>query len=180
VKKGGSALDGPFFNLPAKRDTSLHGCRMKGVHMPDKATHTYLFKAGSWRADGEYFDADGGKYPVAGVSRITHRNALWYNESEMKIFGSRDIAFSSYYEIVPFLDSRDVTCWTSENDALGKLIGQFVLVGDVILSIYRSENAPYTGTECLLRVSDTAYRNWGTLFCGADKLSSWMMSLNRE
>jgi len=109
--------------------------------MSDKVIHTYLFKAGRWRADGEYCDESGRKYPVEGESRITHRNALWYNESEMKIFGSQDIAFSNYYEIVPFPDGRDVTFWTSENDALGKLSGQFVLVGDAILSVYRSENA---------------------------------------
>jgi hypothetical protein len=152
---------------------------MKGVHMSDKVIHTYLFKAGLWRADGEYFDEGGHKYPVEGESRITHRNALWYNESEMKIFGSQDIAFSNYYEITPFHEGRDVAFWTSANDALGKLSGQFVLVGDAILSLFRSENAEYTGTEYLLRVSDIAYRNWGTLFCGPNKLSSWMLRLNR-
>lgn len=147
--------------------------------MSDKIIHTYLFKAGLWHADGEYFDEGGREYPVEGESRITHRNALWYNENEMKIFGSQDIAFSNYYEIVPFHEGRDVTLWTSENDALGKLSGQFVLVRDAILSLYRSENAQYTGAEYLLRVSDTIYRNWGTLFCGQDKLSSWMIRLSR-
>lgn len=147
--------------------------------MSGHVIHTYLFKAGLWRADGEYFDEGGRKFPVEGESRITHRNALWYNESEMKISGSQDIAFNNYYEIVPFHDGRDATFWTSDNDALGKLSGQFVLVDDAILSVYRSENVQYTGTECLLRVSDIAYRSWGTLFCGADKLSSWKMRLNR-
>jgi hypothetical protein len=52
-------------------------------------------------------------------------------------------------------------------------------VGDTILSLFRSENAEYTGTEYLLRTSDIVYRNWGTLFSGRDKLSSWMMRLNR-
>ncbi len=152
---------------------------MKGVNMSGKNIHTYLFKAGLWRADGEYFDESGRGYPVEGESRITHRNALWYNESEMKVFGSQDVAFCNYYEIVPFHDDRDVTFWTSANDALGKLSGQFVLVGDAILSFFRSEDGAYTGAEYLLRTSDIAYRNWGTLFCSPDKLSSWMLRLNR-
>jgi len=147
--------------------------------MSGKNIHTYLFKTGLWRAEGLYFDEGGSEYSVEGESRITHRNALWYNESEMKISGSQDIAFSNYYEITPFHEGRDVTLWTSENDALGKLSGQFVLVGDTILSLFRSEKAEYTGTEYLLRISDIVYRNWGTLFCGSDKLSSWMMRLNR-
>jgi hypothetical protein len=147
--------------------------------MSDNLVHTYLFKPGLWRADGEYFDEGGCAYPVEGESRITHRNARWYNESEMKIVGSENVAFSNYYEIVPFHEGRDVTLWTSANESLGKLSGQFVLVGDAILSLFRSENAEYTGTEYLLRVSDSVYRNWGTLFCGPDKLSSWMMRLNR-
>ena len=147
--------------------------------MSDEVIHTYLFKAGLWHAEGKYIDEGGRMHPVEGESRITHRNALWYNENEMKISGSQDIAFSNYYEIVPFHDGRDVTFWTSENDALGKLSGQFVLVGDTILSLYRSENAQYSGAEYLLRVSEINYRTWGTLFSGRDKLSSWTMRLKR-
>ena len=147
--------------------------------MSDKVIHTYLFKAGLWRAEGDYFNESGRGYPVEGESRITHRNALWYNESEMKIFGSQDIVFSNYYEITPFREDLDVAFWTSANDALGKLSGRFVLVGDAILSLFRSEDGAYTGTEYLLRTSDDVYRNWGTLFSGHDKLSSWMMRLNR-
>lgn len=147
--------------------------------MTEKPTHSYLFKAGLWRADGEYFDDGGNRYPVEGESRITHRNALWYNESEIKMFGSPDIAFCNDYEIVPFQEGADITAWTSTNNALGKLSGRFVLVGDAILSAFRSADGVYTGTECLLKTSPIVYRNWGALFCGPKKLSSWMLRLNR-
>lgn len=141
--------------------------------------HTYLFKAGLWRAEGQYYDERGSVYPVEGESRITHRNALWYNESDMKISGSEEIGFSNDYEIVPFHEGGEATSWTSTNNALGKLSGQFVLAGDAILSLFHSEDGVYTGTECLLRISDIVYRNWGTLLCGQDKLSSWMIRLHR-
>jgi hypothetical protein len=147
--------------------------------MTGRISHTYLFKAGLWRAEGTYFDESGKAYPVEGESRITHRNALWYNENDMKMSGSEDIAFSNDYEIVPFHQDRDLTVWTSSNDALGKLSGEFVLAGDAILSLFRSEDGAYTGTESLLRISDIAYRNWGTLLSGRHKLSSWMIRLNR-
>jgi hypothetical protein len=141
--------------------------------------HTYLFKAGLWRAEGQYYDESGSVYPVEGESRITHRNALWYNESDMRISGSGEIGFSNDYEIVPFHEGGEATSWTSTNDALGKLSGQFVLAGDAILSLFQSEDGAYRGTESLLRISDVVYRNWGTLLCGRDKLSSWMIRLNR-
>jgi hypothetical protein len=147
--------------------------------MSDKSIHTYLFKAGLWRAEGTYYDESGNAYPVEGESRITHRNALWYNENDMRVSGSANIAFSNDYEIVPFHEGRDVTAWASSNEALGKLSGQFVLAGDAILSLFRSEDGAYTGAESLLRISDIVYRNWGTLLCGPDKLSSWMIRLNR-
>ena len=140
--------------------------------------HTYLFKQGLWRTDGKYFDENGKSYPVEGESRITHRNAMWFNESQMRIFGNENIAFSNDYEIIPFQEGRDFTLWTSSNNALGKLTGKFVRVGDTILSLFRSEDSEYTGTEYLLRISSISYRNWGALFHGNDKLSSWMIRLN--
>lgn len=147
--------------------------------MPDRIDHTYMFKAGLWRVAGVYYDDSGRTYPVEGESRITHRNALWYNESEMKILGSESIVFSNYYEIEPFRQDQDATSWTSTNEALGRMSGRFVLADDGILAVFHSENMSYTGTEFFLRVSATKYRNWGTLVSRGEKLSSWVLQLER-
>jgi hypothetical protein len=141
--------------------------------------HTYLFKQGLWRADGEYFDAAGNAYPVEGEFRITHANDLWINESRMRIVGNGNTVFRNDYRITPFCEERDFTCWSADNDALGKLTGRLVRAGDAILSLYRSEDSEYAGTESWLRISGILYRNWGTLFHGNDRLSSWMIRLNR-
>ena len=141
--------------------------------------HTYLFKPGLWRADGEYFDAAGNAYPVEGEFRVTHADALWINESRMRIVGNEDTAIRNEYRITPFCEERDSTSWNAANDALGKLTGRLVRAGDAILSLYRSEDSEYAGTEFWLRMSGILYRNWGTLFRGSDKLSSWMIRFNR-
>ena len=141
--------------------------------------HTYLFKPGLWRADGEYFDAAGNAYPVEGESRVTHAHALWINESLMRIVGNEGASFRNEYRITPFSEKRDFTGWNADHDVLGKLTGRLTLVGDAILSLYRSEDSEYAGTESWLRISGILYRNWGTLFHGGDKLSSWMVRMNR-
>jgi hypothetical protein len=141
--------------------------------------HTYLFKPGLWRADGEYFDAAGSSYPVEGESCITHAKEMWINESRMRIVGNEKTAFGNDYRITPFCEDRDFTVWHCDSDVLGKLSGRFVHVGDSILSLYRSDDSQYAGTEYWLRISGILYRNRGTLFHGNDKLSSWMIRLNR-
>ena len=141
--------------------------------------HTYLLKPGLWRADGEYFDGAGKAYPVEGESRVTHGNALWINDSRMRIAGNEGTSFRNEYRIAPFIGERDFTGWSADHDVLGKLTGRLILVGDAIVSLYRSEDSEYAGTESWLRISSILYRNWGTLFRGSDKLSSWMVRLNR-
>ena len=97
----------------------------------------------------------------------------------MRIVGNEDTAFRSEYRITPFCEERDSTSWNAANDALGKLTGRLVRAGDAILSLYRSEDSEYAGTEFWLQISGILYRNWGTLFRGSDKLSSWIIRLNR-
>ncbi len=141
--------------------------------------HTYLFKPGLWRADGDYFDAAGNAYPVEGECRVTHADTLWTHESRMRIVGNESTVFRNDCRITPFCEERDATSWSAASDALGKLTGRMVRAGDAILSLYRSEDSEYAGTEFWFRISGILYRNWGTLFRGGDKLSSWTIRLNR-
>lgn len=53
--------------------------------------------------------------------------------------------------IDPMPDHKDFTHWTSENPALGKLIGKFMVIGDTILSSYTSENGLYPGPKAYLK-----------------------------
>jgi len=65
-------------------------------------------------------------------------------------------------KLFPFMRAGILTLWTSSNNALGKLTGKFVRVGDTILSLFRSEDSEYTGTEYLLRISSISYRKLGS------------------
>jgi len=69
---------------------------------------------------------------------------------------------------------------TSENPALGKLIGKFMIIGDTVLSSYISENGIYSGTESLFKIDESTYLNRGFAFNGKTSFhhgkSNWNVS----
>ena len=143
--------------------------------------HTFLFQEGIWNARGHYFDDTDRALPLDGMTRIMHLETLWINEAEMEIKTGDNSPIKIYnrYEIAHFKKGRNVTTWESQNPDLGILLGQFVIVGDTIISMCRSKNGEYSGTEIILKIDDTHYKNRGVLFKGNDKLSSWSIELSK-
>jgi hypothetical protein len=142
--------------------------------------HTFLFQEEIWIASGYYFDDKDRALPLEGMNRITHTEGLWINIGEMEIkAGDKSIKFSNRYEIVPFEEDKSQTTWESLNPDMGTLLGRFIIVDDTILSTCHAKSGGYTGTEFLLKVSDTRYKNRGVLLKGNDKLSSWSMDLRK-
>lgn len=142
--------------------------------------HTFLFLEGVWIAWGHYFDDTDCALPLEGMTRITHTDELWLNEGEMEIkSGDKPIRIYNRYEIIPFEEGKQHTTWKSLNPDLGELLGRFVIVNDTIISMCRSKNGEYKGTEINLKASDINYKNRGVLFKGNDKLSSWSIDLQK-
>jgi hypothetical protein len=142
--------------------------------------HTFLFQEGFWNARGYYFDDMNRAFALEGITRITHIEDLWINEGEMAInTGDKPVKIYTRYEIVPFSEGKNQTAWESTNPDLGTLLGQFVLVDDVIISTCHAKSGVYTGAEFLLKISNTHYQNRGVFFKGNDKLSSWRVDLRK-
>ena len=97
----------------------------------------------------------------------------------MRIILDKPLEFRSDYDIIPFLPGKDDTPWQSLNPAMGKLLGKYVVVDDSILSFFQSEDGHFKGTEYLLKVDDTLYRNRGVLFEGDQKGSTWIAELRK-
>jgi hypothetical protein len=143
--------------------------------------HTFLFHEGYWNASGYYFDDMDRPLPLVGKTRITHLEEMWVNEGEMEIkAGDKSIKIYNRYEIIPFRKGKNYTTWESLNPDLGTLLGRFVIVDDVILSTCHAKGSGYSGTEFLLKVTETHYKNRGVFFKENDKLSSWSVDLRRE
>jgi len=139
--------------------------------------HTFLFLEGTWIAKGNYFDKKNNITRAEGSTTITHQNKLWVNEGRMILMLDKPIELQNRYEIMPF--ENDFTSWKSYNPALGTLIGKFMVVEDTIISTYSTENGEYSGSECLIKISDTLYKAKGFAFKVESKLSSWSVELSK-
>ncbi|MGD9899753.1 MAG: hypothetical protein AB7T22_11575 [Calditrichaceae bacterium] len=141
--------------------------------------HSFLFKEGKWKAAGVYTDADGISNHAHGKVIIKHTAGLWVSDGTMYVKGLIDAEIKNNYEIIPFRDGKDFTTWKSVNPVFGLLTGRLMVIADSILSMYSSEDGIITGFESLLQINSRLYRNWGFVFKGKDKLSSWAMDLEK-
>lgn len=143
--------------------------------------HTFLFEEGLWAAKGEYVDEAGDRSALEGETRVTHRPGTWLNEGRMRIVrDGTQVDIENRYRIVPFADGADFTSWESDNPALGRLRGHFIVVGNAILSSCATADRLYTGTEFLLQEAPGRYLNRGAMFSPEGRISSWSVILTRK
>ena len=98
----------------------------------------------------------------------------------MTLQGDNAVEYKTRCEIVPMERGQELTSWISENPALGKMMGKFIIVDDSIISIFTSENGALQGTECLRLIDDDLYSNRGCLLRGDKKISSWAVELRKK
>lgn len=142
--------------------------------------HTFLLEPGNWLSSGMLWNENEEKVPIAGHANVEHHEGKWFNHSTMRLLTDPPVEMKSEYEINPIPENKSSTTWTSLNPALGKIEGTFVVIGDSILSTYRSENGEYTGSEYFLKEDDTTYQAKGVLFKDAVKVSSWDTILTKN
>lgn len=141
--------------------------------------HSYLLQEGNWKATGVYYDSDCNQFEVYGETSIKHFKDEWVLDGFMEVKLDNPVRFFNKYSITPLPVGKDFTEWTSQNPALGRLKGRFMIIGDTILSSYSSEKGDYSGSECLVLLANGTYHNRGFAFNGDRKLSSWEVTLER-
>jgi hypothetical protein len=140
--------------------------------------HTFLFEEGCWKAEGFFRDAEGRTVTLSGETRVIHGEKHWIMEGFMEIEGEVPRRIENRYVIEPF-NGGDITSWSSENPALGKLEGTFTVVGDSILSHFTGDDGACTGMEYLRFIGGEVYINRGALISAGDLVSSWSVTLRR-
>lgn len=143
------------------------------------STHTYLLQEGQWQASGIYYDHRGHAMPISGLSIITHEEESWFNHCQMQLETTPPIGFSNLYDIEPLDPGMETTIWETEHASLGLIMGTLVVINDVLIMSYMAEGGYYSGTETLRQVDADHYQNWGVLWQGDQKVSSWSASLVR-
>jgi hypothetical protein len=141
--------------------------------------HTFLFREGIWKAEGEYRDAAGHAAPVSGETVVRHGGGRWVSEGVLRVRGERPALHHSRCEIEPFAPGARSTHWSSLSPTLGALRGRFVLAGDAILSFYASPTGRYRGFECLQQRDAARYAVRGALLEEDKVVSTWSFELAR-
>jgi hypothetical protein len=141
--------------------------------------HTFLFEPGLWTLSGTFWTADEQGIAVEGRTEISHGKDCWMLAGRMRVLASPPAEFVNVYCIeVPGREAL-ASKWTSENSTLGKLHGVFSVAGQAILSLYRSEQGGYYGTEHLRQITLDQYEGFGVLLMDSRRLSSWQLTLQR-
>lgn len=143
----------------------------------ERMKHSYIFDSLCWKAEGTYYDENGSSFPLRGEVEIIHTGEKWSLDGFMEVEYSIPVRFTNTYEISSS-EKRHTLNWKSYNPALGVLRGSFEVIGDCIISHYKSEDGMYSGTETLFYKDEKHYYNAGVSFCNGKKMSSWTAVLN--
>ncbi|HUN70357.1 MAG TPA: hypothetical protein VMU46_16275 [Burkholderiales bacterium] len=141
--------------------------------------HTFLFKEGLWRCEGEFLDALGKATQVAGEAQIRHYPDKWLYEGALRTGTAPPVEHRTVYEIQPMAPGNFATPWTSKSASLGTLHGRFIVAGDAILSAYESATGRYRGQDTILRRDERRYSARGALFDGGKIVSAWSIELTQ-
>jgi hypothetical protein len=143
--------------------------------------HTWLFRPGSWVAEGTFWESGSIARKGRGRSVVRHLPDRWAIEGEMEIESDPPLRFTNLYTIAsPPPCGAEQVPWTSENPAVGRLEGVFVIAGDTILSAFRSATGEHWGSEHLTRITARHYRACGLFLAGDVVISTWSMELRSE
>ena len=139
--------------------------------------HSFLFKEGLWRSEGEFIDGAGKRIAVSGEAHIRHHPDKWIYEGVLRAATVPPTEHRTVYEIQPMAPGNYATPWTSKSPSFGTLHGRFVVVGDAILSAYESATGRYRGQDTILRRDERNYSARGAMFDGGKILSAWSFEL---
>lgn len=139
--------------------------------------HTFLFKEGLWRSEGEFLDGAGKRTAVTGEAHIRHYPDKWLYEGVLHAATVPPTEHRTVYEIQPMAPGNFATPWTSKSPAFGTLHGRFIVIGDAILSAYESATGRYRGQDTILRRDERHYSARGTVLDGGKILSAWSFEL---
>lgn len=140
--------------------------------------HAYLTEPGEWVAEGSFWDESGSRHRASGVSRVIHGAAEWEIDSSLHVDGGP--SFANQYRLSPLAADQWQTTWESQNEALGAMLGEFILLAETIVSRFTTPGGTARGFETLGRLADGEYRSAGALYVDGRLLSCWEMTLRRS
>jgi hypothetical protein len=142
--------------------------------------HSWLFEPGSWRAAGTFWENGEIEREARGSSIVRHAPEAWWIDGEIEILGEPPVRFQNSYEVASRCGDTNIIPWRSRNPDVGVLNGTFVVAGDTIMSLFRSEDGRFAGSEHLTRLASDRYLANGLFMASGEVISSWSMELIRQ
>ena len=140
--------------------------------------HTFLFREGIWKIDGDYTDVHNHICPMEGETRVIHDSGRFISESEYILHFEQPALFYHKLEM-PQIQANDLTVWKSMTIITGLMEGKAFILSDHIIFVYQSADGKYSGVENIIRINDVYYQNMGSLFREEERLSSWKSEMLR-
>jgi hypothetical protein len=138
--------------------------------------HTYLFEPGRWRAAGQFIDGAGARTEAEGETEIRHEEERWVVTTVMR---GASGGSKTRFDVEPHDGTSPVLEWASASPTMGPVTGTFAVVDDAIVSMYRSRDGGYRGSETYRHLPDGGYDCTGVLLRGRKLLSAWRVRLAR-
>lgn len=140
---------------------------------------TYLYESGRWFAAGDYYDADDRHFALKGETELIRTDGRWTLGGFLEVQSDPPQRFQNDYVIAQG-ESPCTLAWRSFNPAFGTLRGTFELVGNAIVSNYRSEDGVWSGVETMRQLSDDTCDSVGVAYQNGRRLSSWSVVVKRR
>jgi hypothetical protein len=147
---------------------------------PPEIRHTWLFEPGSWSAAGRFWERGEIAHDARGTSMVRHLDDRWTIEGTMEIAGDPPLRFENDYRLSAPPAGARVVPWQSVNPTIGTLTGIFVVMGDTIMSSFRSADGAALGSEHLTYLAPDRYQARGLFLASGKVVSAWSMALVRQ
>ena len=140
--------------------------------------HTFLFREGVWKQEGDFTDMHNRNCPLEGETRIIHDSGRFISESEFILHFENPSLFYHKLEM-PRILVQDLTVWKSHALISGLMEGKAFILQDHIIFTYESPDGRYSGVENIIRINDVYYQNSGSLFRLEERIASWKSEMLR-
>lgn len=134
-----------------------------------------LLNPAQWKGSGAFWDENGNKMAGNAHLHVSHGEENWAIESNLAVVNGP--SFKSVYSLAPVgADDWRVT-WEAQNEALGQLMGEFLVLDETVLSRFTTPGGTARGVECLSRVSAKEIRWSGALYVDGRLAGGWEVKL---
>lgn len=139
--------------------------------------HTFLFREGVWRSEGNLTDRNERHFPVEGEVRIREESGRLVSDIFFILMAEVPSCYRRKLEM-PVLQPA-FNSWNEWDVLVDTAAGKAYLLGEHIILTYESGRGLFSGVENVERINDVYYRCFGSVFMKESRYASWMLDFVR-